>query len=155
MYTEGWNLTFRCLEKLLPIRILFTEFVICVLIESLTNRFVRRELLPLLSCLLDPCQPRSHVGLVLFVEVAEEEGPVYPGVNLVNLVVLMQFRWPECDHVRRGIEGRPEAIDRAPSPPGYVGNDIFDRPASCDLRLRHVLLTNLVEQCQPCRLLAL
>jgi len=30
------------LEKLLPIRILFTEFVICVLIESLTNRFVRR-----------------------------------------------------------------------------------------------------------------
>src|SRR2546430_7624770 len=80
---------------------------------------------------------------------------VYPGVNLVNLVVLMQFRWPECDHVRRGIEGRPEAIDRAPSPPGYVRNDIFDRPASCDLRLRHVLLTNLVEPCQPCRLLAL
>ena len=37
--TEGWNLTFRCLEKLLPIRILFTEFVICVLIESLTNRW--------------------------------------------------------------------------------------------------------------------
>src|SRR5204862_6295663 len=66
------------LEKLLPIRILFTEFVICVLIESLTNRFVRRELLPLLSCLLDPCQPRSHVGLVLFVEVAEEEGPGEP-----------------------------------------------------------------------------
>ena len=89
IYTEGWNLTFRCLEKLLPIRILFTEFVICVLIESLTNRwniafslvgclFVRRELLPLLSCLLDPCQPRSHVGLVLFVEVAEEEGPGEP-----------------------------------------------------------------------------
>src|SRR5213080_486898 len=40
--------------------------------------FVRRELLPLLSCLLDPCQPRSHVGLVLFVEVAEEEGPGEP-----------------------------------------------------------------------------
>jgi len=39
IYTEGWNLTFRCLEKLLPIRILFTEFVICVLIESLTNRW--------------------------------------------------------------------------------------------------------------------
>ena len=37
IYTEGWNLTFRCLEKLLPIRILFTEFVICVLIETLTN----------------------------------------------------------------------------------------------------------------------
>src|SRR5205823_12957752 len=67
----------------------------------------------------------------------------------------MQFRWPECYHVRRGIEGRPEAIDRAPSPPGYLGNDILDRPASCDLRLRHVLLTNLVEQCQPCSLLAL
>src|SRR5437588_7411959 len=30
--------------------------------------------LPALSCLLHLCQPRSHIGLVLFVEVAEDEG---------------------------------------------------------------------------------
>ena len=33
---------------------------------------------PALSCLLHLCQPRSHVGLVLFVEVAEDEGAGEP-----------------------------------------------------------------------------
>src|SRR5579859_5743728 len=64
----------------------------------------------------------------------------------------MQFRWPECYHVRRGIEGRPEAIYRAPSPPGYVSHDILDRPATGDLWLRHMSFPNLVEQGFPGRL---
>lgn len=34
--------------------------------------------LPALSCLLHLCQPRSHVGLVLFVEVAKDEGAGEP-----------------------------------------------------------------------------
>src|SRR5437899_6009777 len=85
-------------------------------------------------------------------------GLVNPGVDLVNVVLLIQFHhfcWPGWCHVSSGIERCSEAQHRSPAPPGYVGNDILDRPASCDLRLRHVLLANLVEQCQPCRLLAL
>ena len=42
------------------------------------SKFTHCQPLPALSCLLHLCQPRSHVGLVLFVEVAEDEGAGEP-----------------------------------------------------------------------------
>jgi hypothetical protein len=59
-------------------------------------------------CLLDPCQPCSHVGLVLFVEVAEEEGPGEPltlkpgqALGLVELLIA------EARRLRRPVAGKP------------------------------------------------
>ena len=60
------------------------------------------------TCLLDPSPPRSHVGLVLFVEVAEEEGPGEPltlkpgqALGIVELLIA------EARRLRRPVAGKP------------------------------------------------
>src|SRR5215472_2414689 len=102
--------------------------------------------------LLAEMQSEQAAWLALLDEIGEENmtQPEVAGGWSIKDIVAHITGWR-----RRTVLRFRAAQHRSPAPPGYVGNDILDRPASCDLRLRHVLLANLVEQCQPRRLLAL